>query len=344
MSLTLAAARAAVARPGGMTADETRSLFALLMGGNLPVGEGAQLLESWSARGETAAELVAVVQELLGRALRPSTTVRCLDVVGTGGSGLDRYNVSTTAAFVAAAAGVPVAKHGNKGSQRPNGSFDLLEALGVPYQLPVAALERLLARTGICFLFARSMHPAMAAVAPMRRLCPRRTIFNLAGPLANPWRPVRQLTGCARTHYGAVMAATLSGLGMERAAVVVGHPGIDEISVTGPTELWEVDRSGIRHRIEAGCVRPDCDYAALPGGDGVANAVVFRRLLTGDETGPLRDMVAVNAGVVLDLWRDRALGSAEGLAEARELIATGAAWRLFERHREAALAEASQAG
>lgn len=336
MTTSLESARAAVARPAGMTAEETRGVIGLLMSGAVQPAEGAALLEAWSARGETGEELVAVVRLLLERAVAPTRRTRCLEVVGTGGSGLTRFNVSTTACFLLAAAGVPVAKHGNKGSQRPNGSFDLLETLGIPFAFEPAQLDALLADTGVCFLFARRMHPTMATVAPMRRICPRRTIFNLAGPLANPWRPSRQLVGCARSKTSEMVARACAGLGLERCAVVFGHPGIDEVSITGPSEIWEVEGNEVRHRIDHRFARADLDHASLPGGDAGDNALVFHRLLAGEERGAIRDMVVVNAGMALDLWRDRPLGSPEGVAEADALLASGAALACFERHRAAA--------
>jgi anthranilate phosphoribosyltransferase len=317
-----------------MSAEETRATIAALMSGTVTVEEGATLLEAWSARGETADELMAVVLTLLTRATAPVAPRRCLDIVGTGGSGLTRYNVSTTAAFALAAAGVPVAKHGNKGSSRPNGAFDLLEALGIPFALPPAALDRLLVETGVCFLFARTLHPAMAAVAPMRRMCPRRTIFNLAGPLANPWRPCRQLIGCSRTHTAGIVADAVARLGLERTLVVVGHPGIDEISVVGPTERWLVHGGQVHHDIARGPEQGE--HGDLPGGDGSENALIFHRLLDGSERGPLYNMVVTNAGAALNLWLDRDLDDPAGAANIHQLFATGAVKDTFETHRRLA--------
>ena len=319
-----------------MSAEETREALALLMSGTVSVDDGAALLETWATRGETPDELMAVVQTLLSRATGPITSRRCLDIVGTGGSGLTRYNISTTSAFALAAAGVPVAKHGNKGSSRPNGSFDLLEALGVPFNLPPAALDRLLSETGVCFLFARNLHPAMAAVAPMRRQCPRRTVFNLAGPLANPWRPCRQLIGCSRTHTAEVVAETATRLGLERALVVVGHPGIDEISVVGPTERWLVQRGQVHKDLFRG---PESgDNSDLPGGDAHENAGIFHRLLDGSERGLLFQMVLANAGAALNLWHDRSIDDPTGIATVRDVFASGAVRKVFEQHRSLAVA------
>jgi anthranilate phosphoribosyltransferase len=339
MSLDPLALRAAVDRPGGMSSAETRDCLALLMSGALSVEAGAGLLEAWATRGETAAELLTVVEVLLSRAVVPRQPQRCFDIVGTGGSGLTRYNVSTTSAFALAAVGVPVAKHGNKGSTRPNGAFDLLEALDIPIGLPPAAQERLLRETGVCFLFARSLHPAMAAVAPMRKRCPRRTVFNLAGPLANPWRPCRQVIGCSRTHTAEVVAAAVAHLGLERALVVVGHPGIDEISVLGPTERWHIQGGAVHKDLVDG---PSHDPNDLPGGDAPENATLFLELIRGQRRGVLLDMVVANAGTAWNLWHDRSLDDPHGSVAIRQAFADGAVAHVYDAHRRLA-AELAQA-
>jgi anthranilate phosphoribosyltransferase len=336
MSLTPAAALAAVSRSGGMIADETVRVLDLLMAKTLTPEQGAEILVAWSKRGETGIELATVVQGLLRRAAPAPTIGACFDLCGTGGSYLTRYNVSTTVAFVLAAAGVPVAKHGNKGSLRPNGSFDLLEHLGVPYLLAPAAQERLVKETSICFLFARAMHPAVAAVAPFRKLAAatvKRTIFNLAGPLANPCRPTCQLIGVPDEHTAQVVADAIGRLGMERAVVVRGHPGIDEVSITGPTHIWHVAEGHTKHAIiEAGRHLPNINHADLPGGDAPQNAELFLAMLNG-AAGPLTDMVVANAAVALDCW----LGhpprvDGDSAKRARVLLVGGAVKKIFEKH------------
>lgn len=330
--LTLAQARELVRLPGGMDGTQAGELLDLLMGGGLAPNEGAELLVALAERGETADELAAFVRGLLARATGLPLDGACMDTCGTGGSGLTRFNVSTTVAFVLAAAGVPVAKHGNRGSTRPNGSFDLLDQLGVPYALPPAALARLRRETGVCFLFARAMHPAVAAVAPFRKAAVRRTIFNLAGPLANPCRPQRQVVGVTNERTARVVAGALARLGVARALVVWGEPGIDEFSAVGESRWLTVAGDAVAEgRCSGPC--PGLRHEDLPGGDAADNAAVFRRLLAGEERGPLAEMVCLNAGAALDCWHGREPSpGGPGVAQARALLADGAARACYERH------------
>jgi anthranilate phosphoribosyltransferase len=346
MALTPTDLLAAAARPGGLTAAEATATLDAILAGTLPHELGADILVSMRTRGETAIELEAWVRGLLARATLIDAGRPVMDVVGTGGSGRARYNASTTTCFVLAAAGVPVAKHGNRGSARPNGSFDLLDKLGIPVQLPAGAHRRLLDDGGLCFIFARQAHPAIAAAAPLRKIATARvssTIFNLAGPLANPARPQRLLLGSARPEQARVVAATQRALGTMRTVVVCGHPGIDEVSVTGPTQVWDVDANGIReHQLPAPAT--PADEAAVAGGDADANVLTFNRLLDGAERGPLLDFVAANAGAALATWRGLAPGDAACRGEVRELLLSGAVRTVFDRHRRAARLLAGLAG
>jgi anthranilate phosphoribosyltransferase len=331
---------AAAARPAGLTAAEASAALDLITGGTLAPETGAELLVTIRQRGETAVELATFVRGLVAKAMQVDLGRPVMDVVGTGGSGRARYNASTTACFVLAAAGVPVAKHGNRGSSHANGSFDLLEALGVPIQPPAGSHRRLLDETGLCFIFARQAHPAIGAAAPMRKLAAARvpgTIFNLAGPLANPGRPARLLLGSAKPAQGELLAATLHLLGTTRTLVACGHPGIDEVSVTGATQVWEVTSAGITRR-ELPAPATPADESAVTGGDCAVNAATFHRLLDGQERGALLDFVAANAGTALAVWRDLPIDDPVCRAEARELILSGRAKAAFERHRAAARA------
>jgi anthranilate phosphoribosyltransferase len=333
--LSLADANDLVRLPVGMDDAAVQALLDLLLSGTLAPADGGALLAAWSARGETGAELAAVVRALLARAVAIPGTRTCLDLCGTGGSGRARFNVSTTAAVALAAAGVPVAKHGNRGSLRPDGSFDLLDLLDVPYALPPAAHADLLDRGGLCFLFARAMHPAVAAAAPYRKAAGRRTVFNLAGPLANPCRPRVQIIGVAHWPVAAVVADALQRLGAgtdHRALVVCGHPGIDEISLSGPTRWLEIGPAGIR----AGGWTPDETIAedAIPAGDAAVNAPLVRALFAGGGPPALRRLVATNIAAALDLWHGRPVlsGGAAAIADAEKLLGADGAGALFARH------------
>jgi anthranilate phosphoribosyltransferase len=329
---------AAAARPTGMTAEEASRTLEAITSGQLGVEVGADLLVAMRQRGETATELSTFVRGLVGKAMPIDLGRPVMDVVGTGGSGRARYNASTTACFVLAAAGVPVAKHGNRGSNHANGSFDLLETLGVPIQPPAGSHRRLLDETGLCFIFARQAHPAVGAAAPFRKLAAARvtgTIFNLAGPLANPAKPERLLLGCARPEQGVLLAETLHLLGRERVIVACGHPGIDEVSVTGGTRIWEVTGAGITTRELPAPVAPALEEL-VTGGDCTANAATFRRLLDGEEQGPLLDFVVVNAGTALAIWRGLPPEDASCRDESRALIRSGAVKSAFIRHRDVA--------
>jgi anthranilate phosphoribosyltransferase len=323
----------------GMTKEQTQVVLRHLMDGSLTPELGAEILVTWSQRGETGLELATVVETLLKKSVEiplPSS----MDLCGTGGSGLGRFNVSTTTAFVLAAAGIPVAKHGNKGSKLPNGSFDLLDALGVPFQLPVTQLIELHKQTKVCFLFARAMHPAVAAVAPARKIASqkvKRTIFNLAGPLANPCRPSKQVIGVTDEKTAHIICSAIQQLGCERALVVRGHPGIDEVSITGATHVWDVHKGKIHHAIIERIHQPGLDHAHLPCGDASENAKIFQRLIAGEEQGPLLDMVCANAGAALDCWHNRkVLSDSNGFDEAKALFASGQVKAAFMRHLAAA--------
>jgi len=328
----------AAARPEGLSAELAAAALDGILASTMSTEQGAALLIAMRQRGETPLELSVWVRGLLAKAIPVDLGRPVMDVVGTGGSGRARYNASTTACFVLAAAGVPIAKHGNRGSAKANGSFDLLEALGIPLTLPVGGHRRLLDDTGLCFIFARQVHPAIGAAAAMRKLAAgsvKGTIFNLAGPLANPARPGRLLLGSAHATQAAMLADTVRLVGTSRAIVACGHPGIDEVSVTGPTSLWLVDDTGVSTS-ELAAPASAAPEETVTGGDGPENAVTFQRLLSGEEHGPLLDFVVANAGTALATWRGLAPDDAGCRSEARALIASGAALAAFRRHRTAA--------
>jgi anthranilate phosphoribosyltransferase len=282
-------------------------------------------------RGETADELRGFALRLRELAIRPEipADVRAVDVVGTGGDASGSLNLSTGAALVAAAAGVPVIKHGNRSVSSRSGSADVLEALGLDLPWDSARAGEVFARTGFTFLFAPSFHPAMKTIAPVRRALGIRTIFNLAGPLANPATPPFHVIGAYDLATARMMAATLAGMPLERAFVIHGEPGWDEPTPVGPYHLIEVTPGSISESIEdpADFGIPRCSAEDLEGGDAEHNALRLRRVLEG-EPGPHRDAILLGAALALRLFGEDA---ASGLARAADAIDSGAAGRLLDR-------------
>ena len=286
----------------------------------------AALLTSLRTKGETPGEIVAVARALRARAvLAPCLDPRTVDTCGTGGDGVGSFNVSTAAAFVVAGAGVPVAKHGNRAATSRAGSIDVLEALGVRADLPVAASAQILGRVGIAPFFARRAHPAMRYVAPVRQELGFRTLMNCLGPLLNPVGAKRQLVGVYAPGLVPTLASALGALGAERALVVHGNDGLDEITTTTKTRATLLDQGQLTELVlDAGDLGlPRSRLEDLQGGDARENARIVRSVLAG-EPGPRRDIVLVNAAAAL--WvAGAASGLAEGLAVARRSVDSGAA-------------------
>ncbi len=256
-------------------------------------------LVALSDRGETSIEIAEAARALRERMIPIATRTGAIDVCGTGGDGHHTLNVSTAVALVVAACGVPVAKHGNRAASSKAGAADTLEAIGLDMDVAGATAEGSLADLGIAFLFAANHHPVMKRITPIRRRIGKRTIFNLMGPLANPARVSRQLIGIARPDYAGLYAEALEQLGTERAAVISGEEGLDELSAAGPSLAVNVGSADLPRRIvpeDAGL--PRHPLAAIRGGDPAYNAAALRRLLDGDP-GAYRDAVLLNAAAAL---------------------------------------------
>jgi anthranilate phosphoribosyltransferase len=290
-------------------------------------------------KGETVAEIAAAARALR-RFAETAALIdpRTIDTCGTGGDGSGSFNVSTTAAFVVAGAGVPVAKHGNRAASSRTGSFDVLEALGVAADIPVEVAAQLLQQVGIGPFFARRAHPAMRHVAAVRAELPIRTVMNCLGPLLNPVGARRQLVGVYARGLVEPLAQVLHALGSDRALVVHGEDGLDEITITGATHAAPLEQG----RVRAFTIEPAAlglalaPASALLGGDAAENAGITRAILEG-EPGPRQDIVVLNAGAAL--WvAEAAADLAEGVSLARRSIASGAA-----KAKLAALIEVSQA-
>jgi len=324
--MSLRAAIEAAVRGEEVPAPALEAAFAEIVGGKAtPVGIAA-LLVALRTKGESVEEIVAVARALRAHAVTaPCLDPRTVDTCGTGGDGAETFNVSTIAAFVVAGAGVPVAKHGNRAASSRTGSIDVLEALGVRADLPVEVAARLLAEIGIAPFFARRAHPAMRFVAPVRQELGIRTLMNCLGPLLNPTGARRQLVGVYAGALVEPLAAALGRLGGERALVVHGEDGLDEITTTSPTRAAWLAGGAVRPlALDARDVGlPRARLADLRGGDAGENAEIARRVLAG-ERGPRRDLVLANAGAAL--WvAEAAPDWAAGVARAAASLDSGAA-------------------
>ncbi len=302
-----------------------------------PVLTGA-LLAALRAKGVEAEELAAMAEVLLEAcALQlPRPALALVDTCGTGGDGADSFNISTAVAFVAAACGVAVAKHGNRSASGRVGSADVLEALGIHLQAPQEQVLAALPRAGLTFLFAPGWHPALVGLAPLRRSLGVRTVFNLLGPLVNPLRPEAQVLGVARADLLDPMAGALARLGLRRAVVVHGAGGLDEASLAGVNELRLVENGQVRSdQLDPEALgMASAPITALAGGDLATNQAILEAVLQGRGSQPQRDVVALNAALVL--W---AAGLSEtpaaGCEPARRAMADGAAWRTLQALQEA---------
>jgi len=266
----------------------------------------------------------------------------CIDVCGTGGSGLARFNVSTAVAFVLAADGIRVAKHGNRGSRRANGSFDLLDALHCPFRFPPGKLREVFDRTDLCFIYARHYHPFMKTVARARTLANRRTIFNIAAPLCNPSNPVFQVVGTPTIENAWLVAEVLQRLGRVKCQVVCGAPGIDEVSISGATEILTVSQDSVTKTTltPADLGLQPLAYETIPGGDAEENAVLFEQLINGSAPEPIVQMVCASAAVAMHC-RGAVETVRTGYERCRTLLADGSVASKFEDFRSTcrALAE-----
>lgn len=315
--------------------DDTFAAVSAMMRGDVDAATIAAFLTAMTMKGESDDELVGAA-----RAMRAHLTpvrhghARVLDTCGTGGDLADTFNISTCVAFVCAAAGVPVAKHGNRSASSRVGSADVLEAAGIVLDPGLGATEALFERLGYCFMFAPSHHQAMRHAAPVRRALGFRTLFNLLGPLSNPAGATHQLLGIHDPRRLDRMAAVLGRLGARRALVVHGAGGLDEIALSGPSE-GVLNDGGVLTRLRIDPAELGLSPApieALRGGDAQRNAAIMVELL-GGAGGPAADIVALNAGVAL--WvAEVAPSMSDGVHLARETLARGAALRLLEAYRD----------
>jgi anthranilate phosphoribosyltransferase len=326
-----------------LTDDEVRLAVAQLVDEVVPALTKADFLTHLARKGETTGEIMAFARELRSRSVQPvldgeTRAGLILDVVGTGGDRLSTFNISTTVALLVAAAGVRVAKHGNRASTSPIGSADVMEALGIPFDLGPEEAVRSLREHGFAFFFAPKYHPAFRHIVPARKLCAERgqsTIFNFLGPLLNPARPTAALIGVPRPDLCELLACVLQSLGVRRAMVVCGAVPVeggairhlDELSPLGPSTIAEFYQE---RALTCSTLPPEsfplqpAVLADLRGGDRELNAAIIRRILHGEERGPKRDAVLLNAAAALFV-ADRTRSLAEGWDLAAETIDSGKA-------------------
>jgi anthranilate phosphoribosyltransferase len=324
--MSLGEAIAAATRREELSEEVLGAAFGEIMEGRASPVQIAALLVALRTKGETVGEIVAAARALRARAVTaPLPHPGCVDTCGTGGDGSDSFNVSTVSALVAAGAGVPVAKHGNRSASSRCGSADLLEALGVEIDLPIETCAEIVAEVGIGFFFARRAHPAMREVAPVRAALGIRTVMNCLGPLLSPVGARFQLVGVYEPGLVPTLARALGALGAERALVVHGGDGLDEIttSTITRTALWDSGELSEGEIDPRALGIPLSGPEALRGGDPAENAEIARAVLAG-ELGARRDVVVLNAAAAL-----RVAGAAatleEGVGLAAESLDSGAA-------------------
>ncbi|MBU2530800.1 MAG: anthranilate phosphoribosyltransferase [Elusimicrobia bacterium] len=299
--------------------------------------EIAEILICIAKKGETEEEIAGFSDSLLKHAEPFPYREDVFDICGTGGSTVERFNVSTVVAFILASLGVKVAKHGNRGSHRPNGSFDFLEELGINIDVDGYVLSECLEKTNLAFIFARKFHPAMKMVAKARKIVDHRTIFNLAGPISNPANIKKQVVGTADKNMVDLLVKTGRLIGREECLVVSGHPGIDEISVSG-ISIVGGSQTTIREITPEQIDTPRYDYDKIPCGDAKFNAQEFYKLINNSANNGLEDIVCVNAGLALAFFKKSNFiieDIKDGIRESRDAIRLGWMRKKFEEYKKA---------
>lgn len=315
-----------------LTKEEAKEVMDKIMSGDLSPVQIASLLTALRIKGETVEELVGFVEGMKEHATKVNhpSFADAVDTCGTGGDGSNTFNISTAAAIVAAAAGVPIAKHGNRAASSKCGSADVLEALGIGAEFAPETTVKMFEQTGICFLFAPIFHPAMKNVKSIRKELGFRTCFNLLGPLTNPVGVKRQLIGVFDPRLTPLIAQVLAAFGQKKALVVSSYDGFDELSVTGKTRVSELNHGKvITYEIDPEQVGLSVGKREeIIGGDPNTNAAIIRQVFAGEKSSA-RDIVAFNAGAVLYI-ADVARDIQEGVRLAEELIDQGKALRKLE--------------
>ena len=314
-----------------LTYAEAETVMDEIMSGQATPVQMSAYLTALSLKGETIDEITASAAGMRAHCIKLLHNLDVLEIVGTGGDGSNSFNISTTSSLVIAAGGVPVAKHGNRAASSKSGAADVLEALGVKITLTPERSAEILKKINICFLFAQNYHIAMKYVAPIRKELGIRTVFNILGPLSNPAGANMELMGVYDQSLVEPLAQVMANLGVNRGMVVYGQDSLDEISMCAPTSVCEIrDGKFISYEItpeQFGYER--CEKGALTGGTPAENAEITKAILKGEEKGPKRQAVCLNAGAALYI-AGKAASIEEGVKLAESLIDSGAALKKLE--------------
>lgn len=316
-----------------LSQHEAAAVMETLMSGIATPAQIAAFLTALHLKGESDAEIAGMAEVMRHKATPVEFDGPVTDTCGTGGDSSHSFNISTAAAFVAAGAGLVVAKHGNRAMSSRCGSADVLEGLGVKLDLDAAGVARCLREVGIGFMFAPQFHPAMRFVGPVRREIGIRTVFNLLGPLTNPARAQHQVLGVPSVALAEKLARALSRMRITHALVVHGASGVDELSLSGPNLIFRVRGDQPLERLELHPSELGLAYAppeALRGGDVATNVTIVRHILNGSDDGPRRDVVLLNAAAAL-VAGDKASAFPEALTLARHSLAAGYAYDRLQR-------------
>lgn len=310
---------------------EAEAVMDEIMSGQATPVQMSSYLTALSLKGETIDEITASAAGMRAHCIKLLHNLDVLEIVGTGGDGSNSFNISTTSSLVIAAGGVPVAKHGNRAASSKSGAADVLETLGVKITLTPERSAEILKKINICFLFAQNYHIAMKYVAPIRKELGIRTVFNILGPLSNPAGANMELMGVYDQSLVEPLAQVMANLGVNRGMVVYGQDSLDEISMCAPTSVCEI-RDGKFTSYE---ITPEqfgyerCEKGALTGGTPAENAEITKAILKGEEKGPKRQAVCLNAGTALYI-AGKAASIEEGVKLAESLIDSGAALKKLE--------------
>lgn len=314
--------------------DTSKEVMREMMEGTATQAQMGAFLAALRMKGETVEEITACATVMREKGLKINPVRNVIDIVGTGGDCAGTFNISTTSAFVVAAGGVPVAKHGNRGVSSRSGAADVLEKLGINLNLTPEQSEKILEKTNICFMFAQLYHTSMKYAAPVRKEMGVRTIFNILGPLSNPAGATMQLMGVYDRKLVEPLAQVLSNLGVVRGLAVSGSDGMDEVTLTGETHLCEI-RHGV---LKAYDITPEqygfkrCKLEELSGGTPEDNACITTDILTGKEKGARRDVVVLNAAMALYLGIDDCRVD-DCIELAMEIIDSGKAFNKLDEFR-----------